>query len=393
VVPPSSNKRRKRPPVVRKRGDGARLRSIGALALVVLALAVVAYVAWRVRRPGPGPEVVDAGEVVRAVAGRLGCGPERVTVETTMERGASVSFVTVHAPRGFKTERFVLDLEAHAHNLGGRLEPRPLTEKGGYGLARLEGDVGGSRWRVLVLGDEPPPAVKRPEAAVKLRASAARLAIVLDDAGASIDVLRETEVLPPTIAVAVLPNALRSAEVARGLGAQGRELLLHMPMEPLGNHGPGAGEGAIEVGLSGEEIRLRVERALGVVAGARGMNNHMGSRATADPAAMRAVMGVLRARGLYFLDSRTTPDSVAEQVAREAGIPALRRDVFLDLVSEPESIRHALEQAVARAKAQGSAVAIGHVHPLTIEILAHELPRLGPDVRLVRPSELLRGAS
>jgi hypothetical protein len=235
--------------------------------------------------------------------------------------------------------------------------------------------------------------VKRPEAAVKLRASAARLAIVLDDAGASIDVLRETEVLPPTIAVAVLPNALRSAEVARGLGAQGRELLLHMPMEPLGNHGPGAGEGAIEVGLSGEEIRLRVERALGVVAGARGMNNHMGSRATADPAAMRAVMGVLRARGLYFLDSRTTPDSVAEQVAREAGIPALRRDVFLDLVSEPESIRHALEQAVARAKAQGSAVAIGHVHPLTIEILAHELPRLGPDVRLVRPSELLRGAS
>lgn len=393
MVPPSSNKRRKRPPVARKRGDGARLRSIGALALVVLALAVVAYVAWRVRRPGPGPEVVDAGEVVRAVAGRLGCGPERVTVETTMERGASVSFVTVHAPRGFKTERFVLDLEAHAHNLGGRLEPRPLTEKGGYGLARLEGDVGGSRWRVLVLGDEPPPAVKRPEAAVKLRASAARLAIVLDDAGASIDVLRETEVLPPTIAVAVLPNALRSAEVARGLGAQGRELLLHMPMEPLGNHGPGAGEGAIEVGLSGEEIRLRVERALGVVAGARGMNNHMGSRATADPAAMRAVMGVLRARGLYFLDSRTTPDSVAEQVAREAGIPALRRDVFLDLVSEPESIRHALEQAVARAKAQGSAVAIGHVHPLTIEILAHELPRLGPDVRLVRPSELLRGAS
>ena len=393
MVPPSSNKRRKRPPVVRKRGDGARLRSIGALALVGLALAVVAYLAWRVRRPGPGPEVVDAGEVVRAVAGRLGCGPERVTVETTMERGASVSFVTVHAPRGFKTERFVLDLEAHAHNLGGRLEPRPLTEKGGYGLARLEGDVGGSRWRVLVLGDEPPPAVKRPEAAVKLRASAARLAIVLDDAGASIDVLRETEVLPPTIAVAVLPNALRSAEVARGLGAQGRELLLHMPMEPLGNHGPGAGEGAIEVGLSGEEIRLRVERALGVVAGARGMNNHMGSRATADPAAMRAVMGVLRARGLYFLDSRTTPDSVAEQVAREAGIPALRRDVFLDLVSEPESIRHALEQAVARAKAQGSAVAIGHVHPLTIEILAHELPRLGPDVRLVRPSELLRGAS
>ncbi|MGD1147463.1 MAG: divergent polysaccharide deacetylase family protein [Thermoanaerobaculaceae bacterium] len=390
MVSPSSSKRRRRPAVTRTRGGGARRRSAVAAALVVLALVVVTYLAWRVRRPAQAPAVADAGEVVRAVAARLGCGLERVTAETSMERGASLSLVTVHAPRGFQTERFVLDLEARAHNLGGRLEPRPLMEKGGYGLARLEGDVGGSHWRILVLGEEPPPAGKRAEMEARQRASGARLAIVLDDAGASMEVVRETEELPTAVAVAVLPNALRSAEVARGLGAQGREVLLHMPMEPLGTQGPGPGEGAVEVGLPAHEIRVRVERALGVVAGARGMNNHMGSRATADAAAMRAVMSVLRERGLYFLDSRTTPDSVAEQVARENGIPALRRDVFLDVVSEPEAIRHALEQAVARARAQGSAVAIGHVHPLTIEILAHELPKLGPDVRLVRPSQLLR---
>ena len=369
------------------------MRSVGAVVLVMLALAVVAYLALRTRRPVAIAETVNAGDVVRAVAGRLGCGPERVTAEMSEEGGASLSLVTVHAPRGFPTEQFVLDMEARAHNVGARLEPRPLTEKGGYGLARLEGDVGGSRWRILVLGEEPQPVAKRPETGVKPRVLGARLAIVLDDAGASMDIVREIQELPSSVAVAVLPNAVRSAEVARGLGALGREMLLHMPMEPVGNQGPGPGEGAVEVGLPADEIRLRVEHALGVVAGARGMNNHMGSRATADQAAMRAVMAVLRARGLYFLDSRTTSDSVAERVAREEGIPALRRDVFLDVVSEPDAIRRALEQAVARARAQGSAVAIGHVHPLTIEILAHELPRLGPDVRLVRPSQLLRGAS
>ncbi len=214
---------------------------------------------------------------------------------------------------------------------------------------------------------------------------------MLDDAGASLDVVREVEDLPAAIAVAVLPNAARSAEVARGLGAQRRELLLHMPMEPIGNQGPGPGEGAVEVGLPAAEVRARVERALAVVAGARGVNNHMGSRATADPEAMRAVMDVLHARGLFFLDSRTTPDSVAEQVARQDGIPAIRRDVFLDVVSEPAAIRRALEQAVARARAQGSAVAIGHVHPLTIEVLASELPKVAGEVRLVRPSQIARG--
>ena len=328
--------------------------------------------------------------MVREVAARFRCGPARVTSETSRDAAGALALVTVHAPRGFRVEPFVLDMEAAAHNLGGHLEPMPLLEKGGYGLARLDGEVGGVRWRVLVLGEELPVPPKPGVAGRALHG--ARLAVVLDDAGASIEVVREVERLPVEVAVAVLPNAARSAEVARGLGAQGRELLLHMPMEPVGDRGPGPGEGAVEVGLSAAEIRSRVERALAVVAGARGVNNHMGSRATADAAAMRAVMDVLRPRGLYFLDSRTTADTVAERTARECGVPALRRDVFLDVVSEPEAIRRALDQAVARARAEGTAVAIGHVHPITIEVLERELPRIGGEVRLVRPSQLLKPA-
>jgi polysaccharide deacetylase 2 family uncharacterized protein YibQ len=389
AAPPS--KRRKPRPRSRRPAGGGRLsfRTLIALALLAVAAGLVLYLAWRAARPRPSAVVPDAAEVVRQVAGRHGLPPGRMTVEASQDRQGKLFLVTVHAPRGFPAERFALDLEATAHNLGGRLDPQPLTEKGGYGLARLEGVVGGARWRVLVLGEEPPspgPARGAPRAAPK----AARLAIVLDDAGASVEVVHDVERLPLTVAVAVLPNAAHSAEVARALGAQGREVLLHMPMEPLPNHGPGPGDGAVEVGLPAGEIRVRLERALLVVAAARGVNNHMGSRATADAPTMRDVMTVLRGHGLYFLDSRTTSETVAERVARESGVPALRRDVFLDVVSEPDAVRRALEQAVARARAQGSAVAVGHVHPLTLELLAVELPRIAGEVKLVRPSQLLR---
>jgi polysaccharide deacetylase 2 family uncharacterized protein YibQ len=388
VAGPSSRPRKPR----RRRGTGPlSTRTFAALALLVALAGVLLYAVWRSARPLPVPRGPSALATVREVAGRFGLPAARVTAETVQERLGPVEVVTVHAPRRFPAERFVLDLEAAAHNLGGRLEPRPLAERGGYGLAALEGTVGGGRWRVLVLGEEVPsrPA-PGPTGAPRPSRGEARLAIVLDDAGSSNEVVGEVEKLPRDVAVAVLPNAPYSAEVARGLVAQGREILLHMPMEPVASHGPGPGSGDVEVGLPPAEIRARVERALEVVAGARGVNNHMGSRATADVGTMREVMAVLKGRGLFFLDSRTTAETVAERVARESGVPALRRDVFLDDVIEPDAIRRSLDHAVARARAQGAALAIGHVHPLTIEVLAAELPRVAGEVRLVRPSQLLR---
>lgn len=358
-----------------------------ALALVILVAgaAAVGYLAWRSSRGGSPPPEVSPVEVVADVAGRLGCARERVVGERA-EGEPAAWIVTVHAPRGFPADRFALDLQAAAHNLGGRLEPRPLAEKGGYGLARLDGTVEGVQWRVVVVGEEPPPPRKTPRQA---RTEPARLSIVLDDAGNSLEPLVALARLPRAVAVAVLPNAAHSADMARALNEQGREVLLHLPMEALPNGGPPPGDGAIEVGLPSGEIRARVARALDIVAGARGVNNHMGSLATADRAVMDAVMRELEGRGVFFLDSRTTSDSVAEEAAREAGVPALRRDVFLDVTDDPESVRLALRDAVSRARAQGHAVAIGHVHPVTLEVLGRELARGLDGVELVPPSRLL----
>jgi uncharacterized protein len=360
-----------------------------ALAVGLLAAGIVAVVSLAIlsRRHAPTAAKLDPRATVVEAAARYGCPAGRVSVEPPAGPNGTW-FITVHAPRGFHADRFALDLEAAVHNAGGTLEPAPLSERGGYGLVHLDGALAGQRWRVLVLGEEPPPtpAPRRPQH------PQARLAIVLDDAGNSEEPVAAIAGLPRAVAVAVLPNARRSREVARLLAAQGRELLVHMPMEPLPGSQSNPGPGAIEVGLPPDEIAARVRSALAVVAGARGLNNHMGSRATADAPTMRAALAVLRQERLYFLDSRTTPETVAQRTAQEMGVPALRRDVFLDVATDPDSIRHALRQVIALARTNGSAVAIGHVHPITIEVLRTELPALPGDVALVPPSALLRPA-
>lgn len=392
---PSRSKRRS-PARPRQAPRGGRGWWRTVLAFLILALGVVAVVVVsRLDRRGfaPTADVLQPVQVVREVAARHGCPGDAVAAEEIEEPGTVLVVVTVHAPRGFPVDRFSLDLQARVHNLGGRLEPRPLGERGGYGLARLEGTVGASRWRVLVLGE--PPAAHQP-ARTRTRPPVPRstpgagpvLAIVLDDAGNSLDACRQLATLPAEVAVAVLPNTPHATAVADCLRGQGRELLLHLPMQPVSGEGPGPGPDAIEVGLSEAEVAQRLARALERVPGVRGVNNHMGSLATADTPTMTALARALRPTGLYFLDSRTTPDSVAESVMLEHGVQALRRDLFLDVVDEPGAISRALHEAVDLARAEGSAVAIGHVHEQTLAVLAAELPRLAARVTLVRPASL-----
>lgn len=388
MAPSSPRRRRRAAPAgaTTKRRSPVGRRPLLAAALILAAVGAVIAVAWLAARRGGEAPVESPAELVRAVAVRLGHDPSRVVAERDEVDGRELWTVTFHAPRGADVDRFVLDVEADVHNRGGRLEELPLTERGGYGLARLEGEVGGVGLRVVVLGDEPEAradTTRRP-------AGRGRLVIVLDDAGYDRRDIEAVARLPREVAVAVLPNATHAAAVAAGLLAQRREVLVHMPMEPLDGDGAATGPGAIEVDLADDEIVRRTEAALEVVAGAHGLNNHMGSRATTDERAMASVMKVLAARRLYFLDSRTTPETVAERVARRAGVPTIRRDVFLDVVDDPASVRQALRRAVARARSHGSAVAIGHVHPVTLAVLEAELPGVLDGVRLVKPSSLAR---
>jgi uncharacterized protein len=181
--------------------------------------------------------------------------------------------------------------------------------------------------------------------------------VVIDDAGYDLEALQPFLDLPMPLAVAVLPNLPHSGEAARRVLAAGKELLLHLPMEPEGGENPGPG--ALITGQPAVEIERLLDAALASVPGAVGVNNHMGSKATADRAFMDVVLGALGRRGLFFVDSRTTGLTVAAAEAERLGVPTLERRVFLDAVDG--AVEQSLQAAISAAARDGSAVAIGHV--------------------------------
>jgi polysaccharide deacetylase 2 family uncharacterized protein YibQ len=215
------------------------------------------------------------------------------------------------------------------------------------------------------------------------------LALIIDDAGYDLADLQPFLDLPLPLAVAVLPNLPHSAEAARRVLDAGKELLLHLPMEPEGGEDPGPG--ALLTGQSAAELERRLDAALASVPGAVGVNNHMGSKATADRAFMDVLLAALDRRALFFVDSRTTPLTVAASEAERLGVPCLARRVFLDAVDG--GIENSLDAAVDAAVRDGSVVAIGHVQTEGLAAIlrraAAGMERSG--VRLARLSSLIAG--
>jgi hypothetical protein len=219
------------------------------------------------------------------------------------------------------------------------------------------------------------------------------MALVLDDVGYDRETLVAIGGLKGPIALAVIPSAPHAREAAALAKRRGWDLLVHLPMSPEA----GAHESEAIGPLDGDAaIAARVKSALDLVPDAIGLNNHQGSRATADPRVVRAVLTVVRDRGLFFLDSRTSSASVAESEARSLGISTIARDVFLDDeptgAADPDGPAAAIErswrEALATAAARGRCVVLAHPHRSTLAFLAAHVGKNG-SLRLVKVSELV----
>ena len=220
--------------------------------------------------------------------------------------------------------------------------------------------------------------------------NAPRLAIIMDDLGADPAAVGKILSLPFPLTLSVLPHKEHSAEIAEAAFRSGDQVILHLPMEAEGNAAKPE-EIELRVGMPGDEVDRVVSDMLASVPYAIGVNNHEGSRATADAQLMAEVMAVLRARNLFFVDSRTTAATVAYDTARQAGVPAAFRNVFLDDVETREAVLAQLNLAARDATRQGSAVAIGHPHPETLAALAEGLPKLqAQGIRFVFVSSLVQ---
>lgn len=202
------------------------------------------------------------------------------------------------------------------------------------------------------------------------------IAVVIDDLGLRRQATRAAIALPGPLSLAFLAYAEDLDDQAASARAAGHELLLHQPMEPEGAQDPGPD--ALLTSLSGRENVARLTAALDRLPQVVGINNHMGSRFTASPVALEPVLRTLQRRGLLFLDSRTTGESVGLATARRLGVPSVGRDVFLDHRASAGRpyVERQLAEAEAIARESGAAVAIGHPHAATLDALRDWIPAL-----------------
>lgn len=196
----------------------------------------------------------------------------------------------------------------------------------------------------------------------------ASIAIVIDDLGADAPSARQAIALPKAVTLSFLPYPALAPQLAAVAARAGHEVMAHVPMEPDGPHNPGPM--VLREGLSAEEIRARLLWALMRLPDAAGINNHEGSRFTADRIALIPVAEMLADRHLFFLDSRTTPQTQVVTVSRAFGVASAGRDIFLDDIETPEAVAAELAATEDRARANGIAIAIGHPHAATLAVLS-----------------------
>lgn len=201
-----------------------------------------------------------------------------------------------------------------------------------------------------------------------------KIVFVIDDCGHNRKNERLFRALGNQVTYAVLPRLPYSAFMGRLSRETEAEVILHQPLES--EIGKNPGPGLIRRQMNSGEVEETMEANLATVPNFSGINNHMGSLGTQDRALMRRLLELLKKRGAFFLDSRTTMDVASPQLAPSIGIPVLFRDFFLDNENEKTAIRSWVERVKALSREQGYAIAIGHDRPFTLEVLLEEIPRL-----------------
>jgi len=222
-----------------------------------------------------------------------------------------------------------------------------------------------------------------------IAAQPARIAIIIDDLGNNLKLDLAFTQLPGPIACSILPHRPFSKRIAQAAKLQNQEILLHAPMEA--QHGKHLGKGALHSQMSKTKFRQTLHDDINSLPALVGINNHMGSKLTRDSLSMSRLMQALQDQSLFFVDSRTTSNSIAEPYAKAYAIPSIHRDVFLDNVNSYKNIDREFKRLIRLAKKRGQAVAIGHPHQSTLQYLKNNLAKLQENgVKLVTVSELVR---
>ncbi|MEE3609606.1 divergent polysaccharide deacetylase family protein [Avibacterium paragallinarum] len=218
--------------------------------------------------------------------------------------------------------------------------------------------------------------------------SQSKLAIIIDDIGYRSKEDAAIYAMPKEISVAIIPSAPYAKQRNELAKQQHRDVLIHLPMQPLGKHKIEAG--ALTLGMTQDSVQEKIQNAKKIISAAIGLNNHMGSAATSDKDLMNKLMIALKEQNLFFLDSKTIGHSVANKIAKQQGVNTLERNIFLDNSDKLIDVQNQFQQAIHYARKHGVAVVIGHPRKNTILVLQHQLHRLPEDIQLVNIGSLWR---
>ena len=233
------------------------------------------------------------------------------------------------------------------------------------------------------------PALKKAEKVPVPPKKLPLVAIIIDDLGYHKKLATKLSKLDAVLTFSILPYSPFQKSIARLSRDKGFGIMLHLPMEPVEYPDVNPGPGTLLTSMTPDELTRQLEKALDEVPFISGVNNHMGSKMTAESSQMYQIFSILKKRNLYFIDSRTTIKTLCKPSARLFQIPFAQRDVFLDHKVEVEFIRKQIKELVRIAQRNGYAVGIGHPHSLTYKVLQEMLPDIQKKVRLVPASEIV----
>jgi polysaccharide deacetylase 2 family uncharacterized protein YibQ len=248
--------------------------------------------------------------------------------------------------------------------------------------------VGSPRFEIYPKNDISPrePLLKKPHKAV---GRLPKIAIIIDDIGYDKTIAKKFLELHAVLTFSILPYSPYDKSIARSVHSKGYDVMLHLPMEPDEYPSINPGPGGLLTSMTPDQLIGQLNEDLDTFPFIIGVNNHMGSKLTTESPQLNQIFSVLKEKGLFFIDSRTTPDTLCKPTAQLFKVPFAQKDVFIDHKPDPEFIRKQIHRLILIAESHGEAVGIAHPHPETYDILREMLPELEKKAKLVRASDIV----
>jgi hypothetical protein len=216
-----------------------------------------------------------------------------------------------------------------------------------------------------------------------------KIAIIIDDIGYDKEIVEKFLGLDAVFTFSILPYSPFQKSIAKSVHSKGLDVMLHLPMEPNEYPMVKPGPGALLTSMSPDQLINQLDKDLDSFPFIQGVNNHMGSKMTTVSTQLYQIFSVLKKRKLFFIDSRTTTETICKPSAHLLQVPFAQKDVFLDHIQEPDFIRKQIRRLIHIANSHGEAIGIAHPHTVTYDVFREVLPELKKKAILVGASDVV----